>query len=36
VLRMIADGDRNWMQLVPTCVAAKIMEQDLFGYSGSS
>lgn len=34
VLRMIADGDRTWMQLVPDCVATKIIEQSLFGYSG--
>jgi hypothetical protein len=36
VLKMIARGDRAWIRLVPDCVAAKIMEQNLFGYSGGA
>jgi hypothetical protein len=34
VLGMIADGDDNWRTLVPEAVAAKIVEQNLFGYAG--
>ncbi len=34
VLKMIANGSRRWLEMVPESVAAKIVEKNLFGYTG--
>ena len=36
VLRLIATGRSDWMEMVPACVAAKIVEKSLFGYTRRS
>ncbi|MEO0575489.1 MAG: TonB-dependent receptor [Pseudomonadota bacterium] len=32
VLKLIVDNDQRWVELVPECVARKIIDQGLFGY----
>lgn len=34
VLELISQGGNEWTEMVPSCVAAIIMKQRLFGYSG--